>query len=153
MASRRQTYKQRLHGKRVLPPDAFLFLLDESLGSPVAKALALVQYPFVTVEAVMGQQGVPDPEIIRWCATNNAMWVHADDQARRQHKVALRASGIYTLLLHRQKGGMTSKEQLRILSFVLPHLIQARQRKPSVRHYRASAPTELAKPALKSITV
>lgn len=153
MASPRQIYKQLLNGKRVLPRDALLFLLDESLGSPVAKAWALVQYPFVTVEAVMGQQGVPDPEIIRWCATHNAIWVHADDQARKQHKVLLRDSGISTLLLHRKKGGMTSKEQLRILSFVLPHLIQARQQKPSARHYRASAPTELAKPALRLITI
>lgn len=103
MASPRQIYKQHLNGKRVLPPDALLFLLDESLGSPVAKALALVQYPFVTVEAVMGQQGIPDPEIIRWCATHNAIWVHADDQARKQHKVSLRDSGISTLLLHRKK--------------------------------------------------
>lgn len=121
MASRRQKYKPRLNGKRVLPSDALLLLLDEAPGSPVAKALALVQYPFVTVEAVMGQQGIPDPEIISRCATHNAIWIHADAQARKQHKVSLRDSGIHTLLLHRKKGGMTSKEQLRIPSFVWPH--------------------------------
>lgn len=153
MASRRQKYKRRLNGKSVLPPNALQFLLDESLGAPVAQALALVQYRFVTVEAVMGQQGIPDPDIISRCATNNVTWVHADHQARKQHKVSLRDSGISTLLLHRKKGGMTGKEQLRIPSFVLPHLIQARQQKPSARHYRASAPTEWAKPALRPITI
>lgn len=127
MASRRQTYKPRLNGKRGLPPDALLLLLDEAPGSPVAKALARVQYPFVTVEAVMGRQGVPDPETISRCATHNAIGIHADAQARKQHKVSLRDSGIHTLLLHREKGGMTGKEQLRILAFVLPHLIRNRQ--------------------------
>ena len=131
-------------GKPESPPNV-LFLLDESLSPSVAKAFQLVGYNFQVVH-----KGDPDPEIIEWCQENDAVWVHADDRSRRQHRVALQASGIRTIWVYRTKGRMSGKEQLRILAFVLPHFLNAIAKNPTVRHYRASAPNELAKPVLKT---
>ena len=46
---------------------------------------------------------------------------------------------------------MSGKEQLRILAFVLPQLIERLTETPSRRHYRASATSELSKPTLRAI--
>ena len=48
---------------------------------------------------------------------------------------------------------MTGKEQLRILAFVLPDLIQRLAEQPSTRHYRASAANTLAKPSLRPVNI
>ena len=80
-----------------------------------------------------------DPEIIAWCRNNGAAWVHADDRARRAHQALLQTSGIRTLLVSRERGRMSAKEQLRILSVVLPKLLENWQRRPATRHYRATA--------------
>ena len=101
------------------------FLLDESLTPTVAQALSLVNYNFVDVRSQIRRQGVKDPEIIRWCQENEAIWVHADDRARKQHRALLQTSGIRTLFVDRPKSGMSAKEQLRVLSFVLPRLVES----------------------------
>ncbi len=140
-------------GNLVLDPTDPVFLLDESLVPAVARSLQLVGYNFVTIEAAFGAKGPGDPEIIEWCGRNQAVWVHADDRARRQHRALLQTSGIRTLWIYRRRGRMTGKEQLRILAFVLPDLTQRLVEHPSIRHYRASAANPLAKPSLRSISI
>ena len=75
---------------------------------------------FVTLLKRWVGKVVKDPEIIEWCRQNNAIWVHADHRARKEHKHLLQTSGICTLCIYRKRGQMTGKEQLRILAFVLP---------------------------------
>ena len=140
-------------GNPASDPTSPLFLLDESLVPAVAKALNLVGYRFVDMETAFGRKGVKDLEIIKWCTEREAVWVHADDRARKQHKVLLHTSGIQTVLIYRKRGAMTGKEQLRILTFVLPRLIQNWEQSPKVRHFWASAAHSLAKPSLKAITI
>ena len=138
-------------GNLVSDPTDPGFLLDESLVPIVARSLQLVGYNFVDVETAFGTKGPQDPEIIEWCRERGAVWVHADDRAKRQHRVLLQTSGIRTLWIYRRKGSMTGKEQLRILAFVLPDLIQRLAQQPSIRHYRASAANPLAKPSLRQV--
>lgn len=133
--------KRRSSGKSPLrQPNDLLFLLDESLDRNVAQALSLVRYNFITIyQAFEGRFRVLDSEVITWAKANNAVWVHADDRARKEHKAQLLAEGIKTLWIYRPKGIMSSKEQLRILSYVLPNLIDQYTKNPKQRHYKASA--------------
>ena len=94
-------------------------LLDASLSPAVAKALAQVGYDIVDVLAVFGNYDAKDPQIIEWCKDNGAVWIHADDRARKQHRATLQTSGIKTIWVYRTRGKMNTKEQLRIISFVL----------------------------------
>ncbi len=100
-----------MSGKPTSAPPSTRFLLDESLVPKVAEALALVGYDFVVCE-----KGMKDPEVIDWCRENHAVWVHADDRARREHRVLLQATGIRTIWVYRPKSGMSAREQLRILA-------------------------------------
>lgn len=146
--------RRRVIGKLVSDPTDPLFLLDESLTPAVAEALASVGYRFVTVRAVFaGRTAVEDPEIIEWCRANGAVWVHADDRARKQHRALLQRSGIRTVWVYRKRGAMTSKEQLRILSFVLPQLLEQWQGHPTDRHYRVSAANDRAKPGVRAVGI
>lgn len=140
-------------GKLVSEQNEPRFLLDESLAPVVAQALKLVGYDGLDVPTAVGQKGAKDPEIIDWCRQNEAVWVHADDRAKKQHKALLQTSGIRTVWIYRKRGAMSGKEQLRILTFILPLLIQRLRQSPGVRHYRVSASTPLAKPTLKAITL
>ena len=128
-------------------------MLDESLVPVVALALALVGYEIADVESSLGSKGVKDPEIIEWCKVKNAVWVHADDRARKQHRALLLTSGIRTVLVYRKRGAMSAKEQLRVLSFALPQLIHNWQESPRQRHYRVSAANEFAKPGLRPFDI
>lgn len=120
------------------------FRLDESLDPKVAEALVLVGYDFT-----VGRKGDEDPEIIEWCRRNQAVWVHADDRARSQHRLRLEASGIRTIWLYRKRGRMTGREQLRILAYVLPHFFKQQRDRPREHHVRASASDEFSKPSLR----
>lgn len=123
--------------------DDLLFLLDESLSQNVAKALKAVEYNIVTVrEAFEGRSGVLDREIIEWCRAHDAVWIHADDQAKREHGKRIIAAGIRSLWVYRRKGAMSSKEQLRILGYVLPDLIDRYSKQPRQLHYQTSAQGE-----------
>ena len=129
------------------------FLLDESLVPVVAQALTLVGFEIADVESSLGRSGVKDPEIIEWCKENNAVWIHADDRAKKQHRALLQTSGIRTIWVYRKHGAMSGKEQLRVISFVLPQLIHNWQESPRQRHYRISAANEFAKPGLRSFDI
>ena len=140
-------------GNRASNPPEAQFLLDESLSSAVARALNLVAYNFVDVVSEFGRQGVEDPDIIEWCRENRATWVHADDRANKEHKRPLQTSGIRTLWIPRPSGGMSSREQLRILSFALPKLFEFWEQSPRVRHYRTTASSPTAVPSIRPLTI
>ena len=117
-----------------------LFLIDDSLNWNVAEALRLVCYNATSVHrAFKGKAGVKDPVIIKWCKSNNATWVHADDKARKEHKKDILTSKIGFLWIYRPGGIMSSKDELRILSYVLPDLIDKFLNSPKKLHYKASA--------------
>jgi len=121
------------------------------LAPPVAKALCLVGYTFWDVRETIGKQGVKDPAIIQWCQERNTVWVHADDRAMKLHRAMLQETGIRTVWIYRPEGAMTAREQLRILAFLLPVLIQKFKDNPKSRRYRVSATSEFAKPSHKLI--
>ena len=95
-------YRWLVTGKYASGLSEYLFLLDESLVPAVAKALCLVGHNIRNVAQALGGQGVKDPEIIDWCRQNNAIWVHADHRARKEHKHLLQTSGICTLCIYRK---------------------------------------------------
>ena len=131
------------------------FLLDESLDPNVARALAMVDYDITDVRTVLDpdqtRRRILDPEIINWCRERGSIWIHADDRARRQHRKLLQTSGIRTLWVRRPGGKMTGREQLRILSFVIPHLLDRHGQHPRIRHYRTDATNPLSKPSLRVV--
>lgn len=143
------TYMQLVNGNLDSDPNNPVFLLDESLVPVVAKALALVGYRIFDVATALGREGTLDPEIITWCREHQAVWIHADDRAKRKHKVLLETNAIRTLWVYRIGGKMSGKEQLRILSFVLPKYIENMRVNPKVRHYKANTTNELAKITLR----
>jgi hypothetical protein len=127
-----------------------LFLIDDSLDWNVADALHLVGYNVTSVyKAFNGESAIKDPLIIQWCKTNFATWVHADDKARKEHKKDIITSGIRFLWVYRPGGKMSSKEQLRILSYVLPDLIDKYLNNTKKLHYRASAHGEEARKRIR----
>ena len=138
-------------GKTVSTPFRDRFLLDESLVPSVAEALKLVGYNIDSVQAVFARQGVTDPEIIEWCRVNGAVWIHADDRARRQHRKLLQTSGIRTVWVYRTRGAMSAKEQLRVLSFTLPKLLKEWGERVRHRHYRVGAANPTDTPAFRRV--
>lgn len=140
MESPQRKFGPPLVGRTHSLPDETLFLLDESLDPAVADALRSVGYNFTTVPiAFQERRGVSDREIIEWASANNAVWAHADDRARKQHGILIITWNIRTLWVYRPRGKMTSAEQLRILAYVLPDLLDRYQQHPSRRHYKADA--------------
>lgn len=135
------------------------FLLDESLAPRVAEALRLVGYDIEDVATVFDpdgarrSEGIKDPEIIEWCRTTGRVWIHADDRARKEHAALLLRSGIRTLWIQRSGGKMTGREQLRILAFALPKLLDSFRESPNVRHYKGAATSPLATPRLTRLRV
>lgn len=141
-----------VNGNIVSEPHNTLFLLDESLVPAVARALNEVGYRFTTVVDALGTS-TKDPAIIDWCRERDAVWVHADDRAKKEHRALLQRSGIRTVWVYRKRGKMTGWEQLRVLSFVLPKLLERWQQHPGVRHYRASAANPLSTPSLREVNI
>lgn len=138
------------------PPDPG-FLLDESLAPRVAQALRLVGYDIEDVATVFDpdgtrrSEGIKDPEIIEWCQTTGRVWIHADDRARKEHGALMLRSGIRTLWIRRTGGRMRAREQLRILAFVLPKLLDYFATSPNVRHYKATAASSSATPRISRV--
>ena len=133
------------------------FLLDESLDPNVAKALSLVGHDIADVKTAMDPTSerpqILDPEIIEWCRARGSVWIHADDRARREHRKQLQTSGIRTLWVRRPGGRMTGREQLRILAFVIPRLLDHYEQQPRRRHYRTSAVSPLSTPSLRPVDI
>jgi hypothetical protein len=127
-----------------------LFLIDDSLNWIVADALSLVGYNVTSVfKAFNKESGVKDSRIIEWCKKNNAIWVHADDKSRKEHKKDILMAGIRFLWVYRPGGKMSSKEQLRIISYVFPDLIDKYLSTPKKLHYKASAHGEATRKRIR----
>lgn len=135
-------------GNLVSGPRNPLFPLDESLAPSVARALRAVGHDFVTVVDAFGVRGVDDPRIIDWCRERGAVWVHADNRARRQHGARIETAGIRTPCLRHQ---LSRQGQLRALSFVLPSLMERWRGNPGVRHYQVFVANPLATPILSRV--
>ena len=142
-----------MNGKHEYMANNPRLLLDASLSPAVARALAEVGWDIIASASALESQSAPDPEIIEWCRQNDAVWIHADDRARRQHRVALQTSGIKTVWVNRKDGKMSSKEQLRVIAFVLPILMQNWQKAPRQRHYRVTAANEVSKPSVRPFSI
>ena len=125
------------NGKTLPPINDVTFLLDESMDRYVADALKLVGYDFTSVALVWpGQSKVEDSEIIEWCKNNNAVWVHADDRARRKHATLILTSQIRTVWVYRRDGKMSGADQLRILSYFLQEILNRFRTTPNKRHWK-----------------
>lgn len=125
-------------------------LIDESLSPNVAKALKLVGYESITVpEIFSGRRGVTDPDIISWCTANNAVWIHADDRARKEHGKQIIASGIASLWVYRPGGIMSAMEQLRLLSYILPDFIDKLRTQKKQCLYRVSVFGQSHRPRIR----
>lgn len=83
-----------------------------------------------------GQDGVKDPIIIPWCAERAAVWVHADDSAKKDHAKLILANQIRTIWVYRKDGKMAGADQLRALSYVLQDIMQKFRQHPNRRHYK-----------------
>lgn len=93
----------------------------------VADALALVGLPAKSAYEVFERRdNVKDEEIITWLGQLGpaGIWVHADNRARKQHRVRIISNRISTIWVKRKKGGMSAREQLRLLSYVLPYALE-----------------------------
>jgi len=99
--------------------------------------------------AFQGRSGVTDPEIIEWLHQHQAVWVHADDRAKKEHRKLLAACNVKTLWVYRPGGCMSSAEQLRILAFVLPDLLDKYRQNPSHRHHRVDAHGQAPRPRIR----
>ena len=81
------------------------------------------------------QPSVKDEQLIPWIGTHDAVWIHADDNAKRQHRKLLLAHAVRTLWLYRPSGVMSGREQLRALSYVLDDFLERLTSQPSKLHY------------------
>ena len=135
-------------GNPSLVVDNIRFLLDESLVPTVGDALSLVGYEFVHCDS-----GTKDPDIIKFCEEHDVIWIHFDDSSRKEHRKLLQTSGIRTLWVYRPGGKMSARQQLRILSYVLPILAQNLVRNPRIRHYKANSADEISKITLRPYDV
>ena len=144
------TFEKHSSGKILLLQNKSLrLLIDESLSPNVAQALKLVGYDSMTVpEAFPGKVGVLDPDIIDWCKDHDAVWVHADDKARKEHGKQIVTSGIAFLWVYRPGGIMSASEELRLLSYVLPDFTDKLKVQPKRRHYRASSHGQSYRPRI-----
>ena len=119
-------------------PGEPLFLVDESVSPNVAKALRKVGYRTRLVREIAdfaGVIGVKDEQLIPWMGINGAVWVHADNKARRRHRKLLIAHNVRTLWLHRPNGQLSSRQQLKALSYVMERFINQLIEDPGQRHY------------------
>lgn len=127
-----------------------LFMIDESLDWNVAEALRSVEYNVTSIYRLFkGRPRVTDPEIITWCKDNNAVWIHADDKARKEHRKEIITAKIRFLWVYRPGGVMSSKDQLRILSYILPDLIDKYKKQPKKLHYKVSAHGEVPRTRIR----
>lgn len=104
----------------------------------MGRALGTVGYPVILVSEIDEFQGIPrvtDDTLIPWMGDRHAVWIHADDNAKREHKKLLLAHAVRTLWVYRPTGTMSSREQLRALSYVLNDFLERLWTQPRKRHY------------------
>ena len=95
------------------------------------------------------RSNVKDPEVIEWARINHAVWVHADDSAKREHRKLIVAADIRTVWLFRHKGKMNDKEMLRALTVALPVILDQFTKHPNRRHLKVTCHGSEPHPAIK----
>ena len=103
-----------------------LVLIDHSMVNAVADALTLVGLPAKSAYEVFERRdNVKDEEIIAWLGQLGpaGIWVHVDDRARKQHRTHILSNRISTIWVKRKKGSMSARNQLRLLSYVVPYVL------------------------------
>jgi predicted nuclease of predicted toxin-antitoxin system len=129
-----------LPGRIVSRPEDTLILLDDSLSPFIADALSLVGYNATSTRNVFdNRQGVTDREIIEWAGASNAVWVYFDDKPKRESAKTVLSEGVRTLWVHRPRGSISAREQLAIVSYLLPDLLNRLSKPFSDTHYRMDA--------------
>ncbi|MGH2632622.1 MAG: hypothetical protein ACRDG3_04360 [Tepidiformaceae bacterium] len=110
------------------PPNSPLLWIDNSLSPLVANALKDVGYNAV-VQADLPEfrrltRVLDDEHIIPWCRDNDAIWIHADDNARTEHAKQIVTANVRTIWVYLPPGfKASSREQLRLLAFCLPDVL------------------------------
>ncbi len=85
-------------------------------------------FTFRALDEFRDLKGIDDEDIIPWCGEHDAIWVHADDNSKVEHKKRLETHGVKTIWLYRPKGRMSSKDQLRALTYALPRALDRLQK-------------------------
>ncbi|MBI2918678.1 MAG: hypothetical protein HYY01_11915 [Chloroflexi bacterium] len=114
-----------------------LILLGENLSPNVSQALRLVDYNARHGTEVFPQR-MPDPTVVPWLALQQAVWVTADERARRQWAEEIRRAGIPVIWVHRPKEGLSRKALLLLLLWVLDPILTEVAKARGPRHFRAS---------------
>jgi len=83
-------------------PKSMRFVLDENLPKRAAQALGLVGYPVDTFPE--DKRGTKDPELLRWMAQKNYIWVTKDLGAQREHGVLMKKLGVSVIWLRGHVG-------------------------------------------------
>lgn len=94
------------------------FLFDENIPAAFAEALRLVGYNAVSNREV-DLRGADDPVVIDYCATNNAVWVTKDLDARKRAAYATRVRdlGVSATFLQTPRAKRWSmKEQFEVVA-------------------------------------
>lgn len=127
-------------GRTVSRPEDTLILLDDSLSPFVADALSLVGYNATSTRNVFdNRQSVTDREIIEWAGASNAVWVYSDNKPKRESAKTVLSEGVRTLWIYRPRGGMSAREQLAVVSYLLPDLLDRLSKPNSATHFRMDA--------------
>jgi hypothetical protein len=114
-------------------PEGVRFYLDEGLAHQVGEALALV-----------GKEGVKDPQLIPWLAEQGYVWITKDDEAKREHRdeiVKARISIVWVRGLGRKRVTSAKKNTIRtrdlflILAVTLPKIEKELLTARGPRHY------------------
>lgn len=87
------------------------------------------------VLAETGEERILDPHIIEWLGERNGIWIHADDSAKREHAKLIIARDVRTMWVYRPTGKLSAREQMRIVGYVLPQLLQKFEDQWKQRHY------------------
>ena len=104
-----------------------LVLIDHSMVNAVADALALVDLPTRSAYEVFERRdNVKDEEIISWLGQlgSAGVWVHVDDRAKKMHRADIVSNRISTIWVRRRRGRMSARNQLRLLSYVIPYALE-----------------------------
>ena len=126
-----------------------MILIDDTLDRFVADALRLVEFNVSSVYEVFDRRDrVLDPEIIAWLSNLKVpgVWVHADNRAKKQHRALIISSQISTIWVIRPKGAMSGKHQLRLLSWVIPNVLDDQAPFARPFHFRVDEHGDQARP-------
>ena len=96
--------------------------MDENLSPYVTQALRLVNYN-TKHGTELFPQGTIDPQVLQWLGLQQAVWVTADEKARRKHIREIQDAGIHIIWVRRPKEGMSAKAQLLLILWVLDPIL------------------------------